>query len=1272
MTLFAVSAAEAVVGDTYVKVESTADLTVGDTYILAYENNAMGAQTSKYRYSVANGITVDGDVATIASTDVCPFNLVEGTTAGSYAFEFTDPAGNFYLSCTKVDNGSIASSSDLAETCDMNISVDAGVATIVFVKNSNGGSCKLQYNTGSPRFTNYKTGTQKDCTLYKKQSGDVPVTPVDPDLAFEKEEVSVVVGGTVDAPAFTPSNLSLTYTTADASVATVDADGVVTGVAVGETTITAKSAATDRYLEGTASFKVVVTEAPVVGDGDDVTFNFSEMGYANAAEVAEVENEPVKVTFDKGSNNNTPKYYTSGTSIRMYGGNTMTVSVPDGYYISKIVFTTGTGDYAFNSESSASSGTFSVSDNTWTADEEVNSVTITQGGSKGHVRIVSMTVTYVKAGPATNVSAPKFDPEAGQVMPGTKVAISCSTEGAAIYYTLDGSEPTTASILYTEPITIDKEMTVKAIAVKAGLDNSKVVEAAYTLVTSYSSIKDILAAYADLAKGAKSEKFVVNFNMTVNDVYGLNVYVNDGDACGLVYGSISDVAQGDVIGGGWMAQLSNYNNLMEIVPENNADVKKIDGQTGVVSVPVNLTVDNVSEIMTTAYANYPVQAEKVYFDMSEMTNKKASYTAYLAVDMSGETPVFSVPFTVYNQYQIEIKPESDSEVIGFSTGLKGYISVYNDAVQFQPTTTVGDVTAIVPTTPATPVDPELTFAEEEVSVEVGKTVEAPAFTPAELSLTYTSADTSIATIDENGVITGVAAGETTITATSAATESYLAGTASFKVVVTEAPVVGGGDDVTFNFSEMGYANAAEVAEVENEPVKVTFDKGSNNNTPKYYTSGTSIRMYGGNTMTVSVPDGYYISKIVFTTGTGDYAFNSESSASSGTFSVSDNTWTADEEVNSVTITQGGSKGHVRIVSMTVTYVKAGPATNVSAPTFDPAAGQVIPGTKVAISCSTEGATIYYTLDGSEPTTASTLYTEPITIDKEMTVKAIAVKAGLDNSKVVEAVYTLVTSYSSIKDILAAYADLAKGAKSEKFVVNFNMTVNDVYGLNVYVNDGDACGLVYGSISDVAQGDVIGGGWMAQLSNYNNLMEIVPVNNSDVKANGEIGVVSEPLVLSADNVDEIMTVDYANYPVKAEKVYFNQAELTNAKASYTAYLELTIVEEKNDATGEIKNTPVYSAPFTVYNQYQIVIKPESEKEVSSFSTGLKGYISVYNDNVQFQPTATIGDVTGVESVAVDADNAAEYFNLQGVKIVSPANGGLYIVKRGNKVSKEIIR
>ncbi|MBQ7672239.1 MAG: chitobiase/beta-hexosaminidase C-terminal domain-containing protein [Paludibacteraceae bacterium] len=76
------------------------------------------------------------------------------------------------------------------------------------------------------------------------------------------------------------------------------------------------------------------------------------------------------------------------------------------------------------------------------------------------------------------------------------------------------------------------------------------------------------------------------------------------------------------------------------------------------------------------------------------------------------------------------------------------------------------------------------------------------------------------------------------------------------------------------------------------------------------------------------------------------------------------------------------------------------------PTFSPAAGEVDKGTTVAISCGTAGATIYYTINGTTPSTSSTEYTGAITINSATTIKAIAAKDGYANSAVASATYTV--------------------------------------------------------------------------------------------------------------------------------------------------------------------------------------------------------------------------------------------------------------------------
>jgi hypothetical protein len=78
---------------------------------------------------------------------------------------------------------------------------------------------------------------------------------------------------------------------------------------------------------------------------------------------------------------------------------------------------------------------------------------------------------------------------------------------------------------------------------------------------------------------------------------------------------------------------------------------------------------------------------------------------------------------------------------------------------------------------------------------------------------------------------------------------------------------------------------------------------------------------------------------------------------------------------------------------------------VATPTFSPPAGAFVVAQFVTINCATPNVTIYYTTDGSTPTTASTVYTGPVLVVGTTTVKAIAVKTGWMNSAVGSATYT---------------------------------------------------------------------------------------------------------------------------------------------------------------------------------------------------------------------------------------------------------------------------
>jgi endo-1,4-beta-xylanase len=79
------------------------------------------------------------------------------------------------------------------------------------------------------------------------------------------------------------------------------------------------------------------------------------------------------------------------------------------------------------------------------------------------------------------VATPKANPAAGPYTSAQSVTLSCTESGASIRYTTNGTNPTASSTRYSTPITISKNTTLKAIAIKSGMNNSDVLTAVYII-----------------------------------------------------------------------------------------------------------------------------------------------------------------------------------------------------------------------------------------------------------------------------------------------------------------------------------------------------------------------------------------------------------------------------------------------------------------------------------------------------------------------------------------------------------------------------------------------------------------------------------------------------------------------------------------------------------------------------------------------------------------------------------------------------------------------
>jgi hypothetical protein len=103
-------------------------------------------------------------------------------------------------------------------------------------------------------------------------------------------------------------------------------------------------------------------------------------------------------------------------------------------------------------------------------------------GGTGGLSAIQEILTWDHLSYAGNVAAlPVFNPAAGAYTGAQQVSITDATPGATIYYTTDGTTPTTSSPKYTVPIAISASTTLKALAVATGYLHSSVATASYTI-----------------------------------------------------------------------------------------------------------------------------------------------------------------------------------------------------------------------------------------------------------------------------------------------------------------------------------------------------------------------------------------------------------------------------------------------------------------------------------------------------------------------------------------------------------------------------------------------------------------------------------------------------------------------------------------------------------------------------------------------------------------------------------------------------------------------
>ena len=390
-------------------------------------------------------------------------------------------------------------------------------------------------------------------------------------------------------------------------------------------------------------------------------------------------------TFAKNDGSSAPAYYSyinksSGKdegTVRMYSGNSMQIVAPEGATITAIEMTLGGGTWNHVDSDAGievTAGTFSAgfeastlpSTASWAGSASDLTVTLKNAKNAANkwpqFRIMNMTITY-SAGEVTKCATPKFSVKEGTYYTPQTVEISASTEGSAVYYSINGG----AETAYTAPIELAEVGTyaISAVAKKDGLESS---DAATLNVTIAAPVE--VASIAEFIMNGESDATPVykwTFPVTVTAQMPGNLFVvdADGDAM-LIYGNeVPSYNVGDVIPAGIMGEYKNYNGVYELQYPVAASFAASTGNVGFTPADMTcsqITADDVNKVIFIRNATY-----------AETTDDAGKVTAKQMTDNTGSVNVF---------YQSKWNVENG--VSGQVYNLHCVVSAYKGTVQVNP------------------------------------------------------------------------------------------------------------------------------------------------------------------------------------------------------------------------------------------------------------------------------------------------------------------------------------------------------------------------------------------------------------------------------------------------------------------------------------------------------------------------------------------------------------------------------------------------------------